>query len=214
MTRPALARGMSLVEMMVAVLLLTLMSVLGWRALDGILRARATLHEQLQQSRSAQLAFAQIEVDCRHLVRSADFNGQATLSTANGQLALLRSVALEGHSDQLQIVVYRNEEGVLRRHTSPAGSDLKVLAAAWQATLQGQDHFDGVTLLTHGGSFELSLWRNGSGWQSGGNPGAPLRLRTRRIVHAPQPDPSALQVLLGSGSPAGTLTHLFLLEAH
>jgi general secretion pathway protein J len=210
------ARGMTLVELMVAVVALSLMTVLGWRALDGILRARGALSEQLVQLRGHQLAFAQMEADCARLVRSALFDARPTLSATPGRLMLLRGVDEDGGPDRLQIVVYRNDGGVLTRSTSAATRDLGQLHAAWQAALAGVDGFDGVALDARVAAFELKTWSGGA-WQddgaaAGGGPGAGGR-RPRRVVRPPSTEAAGLQVLLRPEQGAEALVRLFMLGA-
>jgi len=44
-------RGFTLVELLVAITILAIVATLGWRGLDGIVRARIALNAQLEQSR-------------------------------------------------------------------------------------------------------------------------------------------------------------------
>ena len=60
-------RGFTLVELLVAISILAIVAVLGWRGLDGVVRARITLTEQIEATRGMQLAFAQMQSDCEHL---------------------------------------------------------------------------------------------------------------------------------------------------
>jgi general secretion pathway protein J len=60
------ARGFTLIELLVAISILAIVAVLGWRGLDGIVRARIALTEQMEVTRGMQLAFAQMQSDCEH----------------------------------------------------------------------------------------------------------------------------------------------------
>ena len=59
--------GFTLVELLVAISILAIVAVLGWRGLDGIVRARVALTAQMEVTRGMQLAFAQMQSDCEHL---------------------------------------------------------------------------------------------------------------------------------------------------
>jgi general secretion pathway protein J len=231
--------GMSLVELLVAMLLLSLMTVLGWRALDGVLRARDALTAQVDAMRSHQLAFAQLEADCARLVRSRAFDGQPTLSAAPGRLLLLRSVSTEGAPDQLQIVMYRNDGGQLTRSTSVASRDLDVLHGAWQAALTGSAPLAAVTLDVQVAALEFHTWSGGAWLAAGGGDavngatagatsiaattaatnaagrGAMRGPRPRRVVRAPVTvaDATGLQVTLRVADKAGALVRMFMLGA-
>ena len=56
--------GLTLVELLVAISVLGIVATLGWRGLDSITRARASLNRELEQARGLQLAFAQLQTDC------------------------------------------------------------------------------------------------------------------------------------------------------
>lgn len=236
---PLHTAGMSLVELLVAMLLLSLMTVLGWRALDGVLRARDALTAQGDAMRGHQLAFAQLEADCARLVRSTAFDGQPTLSAAPGRLLLLRSVSAESAPDQLQIVMYRNDGGQLTRSTSVASRDLDVLHGAWQAALTGSASLAAVTLDAQVAVLEFHTWSGGA-WLAagGGDAGAGATTgaatgaattavtiaagrgtmrgpRPRRVVRAPVTvaDATGLQVTLRVADKAGALVRMFMLGA-
>ena len=65
------ARGFTLVELLVAISILAMVAVLGWRGLDGIVRARVALTDQMEVTRGMQLAFAQMQSDCEHMADDA-----------------------------------------------------------------------------------------------------------------------------------------------
>lgn len=203
-------RGMSLVELLVAMLLLSLMTVLGWRALDGILASRVALTAQLDAMRGHQLAFAQLEADCAQLMRSASLDGQPTLSAAQGRLVLLRSVAGDGGADRMQVVVYHFDGDRLTRSTSAATRDLVQLQASWKAAVSGGPPPEGVALDRQVAAFALRTWSGGA-WQSVAAAAGAGRLRTRRVVRPPVAEALGLQVILHPTDSVAPLVRMYML---
>lgn len=199
---------MTLVELLVAMLLLSLMTVLGWRALEGILASRVALSAQLDAMRGHQLAFAQLDADCARLVRSAAVDGLPTLSTAQGRLVLLRGVTGDG-ADRMQVVMYRVEGDRLTRGASAATRDLGQLRAIWKAALSGVAPLAGVALDRQVSAVELLTW-NGGAWQSVAAAGG-VRARTRRVVRPPVAEAAGLQVILHSSDGVAPLVRMFML---
>ncbi|WP_373987235.1 type II secretion system protein J [Duganella sp. BuS-21] len=206
------ARGMSLVEMLVAMLLLSLMTVMGWRALDGILASRVALTAQLDAMRGHQLAFAQLEADCAQLLRSAAVDGLPTLSATQGRLVLLRSASGEGGADQMQVVVYQADGAQLTRSTSAATRDFVPLRQVWKAAVSGVAPLAGAALDRQLSAFELRTW-NGGAWQpvAAATNAAGPRLRTRRLVRPAVTDALGLQVILRPVGSVAPLTRMFML---
>lgn len=200
---------MSLVEVLVTILVLALMTVMGWRALDGILASRQALTAQLDAMRGHQLAFAQLEADCARLMRSAALDGQPTLSAAQGRLVLLRGVAGEGGADQMQVVVYQVDGASLTRGASAATRDLEQLQATWKAALSGVAPLASVALDPQVSALELQTWSGGA-WRSAATASAP-RARTRRVVRPPLAEATGLQVRLHAGDGAEPLVRMFML---
>jgi general secretion pathway protein J len=201
---------MSLVELLVTMLLLSLMTVLGWRALDGILASRLALTAQLESMRGHQLAFAQLEADCAQLMRSAVFDGRPTLSAAQGRLVLLRGVTGEGGADRMQVVVYHVDGAQLRRGTSAATRDLEQLQASWKAAISGVMPEASITLDQQVSAFELQTWSGGA-WQAVAAAAGGARPRTRRVVRPPSTEALGLQVILRPAGGVAPLVRMFML---
>src|SRR4030065_1669722 len=79
-------RGFTLVELLVAISVLGFVAVLGWRGLDGIVRARIALTSDLEQTRGMQLAFAQLQSDCAHLASTSILQGRMPLAVEQERL--------------------------------------------------------------------------------------------------------------------------------
>jgi general secretion pathway protein J len=165
-------RGFTLIELLVAIGILALVAVLGWRGLDGIVRARVALTQQMEATRGMQLAFAQLQSDTEHLAETALLHGRQNLDAANDRLTLVRLVFEENAAAQLQVVSYRVRDGVLTRSESPGTRELTQLDSLWQSALgQGQG---GVALQSGVEAIALRLWDEGA-WRAptGSRPIAP-----------------------------------------
>jgi len=166
-------KGLTLVELLVAISVLGFVAVLGWRGLDSIVRARIALTSDLEQTRGMQLAFAQLQSDCAHLVSPSALPNRIPLAVGQGQLTLVRTVFADNQPSRLQVIAYRVNDGVLTRRESAATRDLRELDTLWQTAVNdtdtGQAPFDklrtGVTLQSDVAAMTMRLWING-GWRT------------------------------------------------
>jgi general secretion pathway protein J len=164
---------LTLVELLVAISVLGFVAVLGWRGLDSIVRARIALTSDLEQTRGMQLAFAQLQSDCAHLVSPSALPNRIPLAVGQGQLTLVRTVFADNQPSRLQVIAYRVRDGVLSRRESAATRDLRELDTLWQTAVNdtdtGQAPFDklrtGVTLQSDVAAMTMRLWING-GWRT------------------------------------------------
>ena len=87
-------RGFTLIEVMVAISVMALMSLMAWRGLDGMLRSQSSLQSRSDEIRSLQAGLAQWQTDLDQLAElsgtpSWDWNGQVlrlTRRTADATL--------------------------------------------------------------------------------------------------------------------------------
>lgn len=122
------ARGFTLVEVLVAIVLLALMTGLAWRGIDGLLRAREIGADSVARSSRLQTALAQWERDLSELqdsqvVPALDFDGRALRFTRRGD---------EG----LQVVVWWVDEGRWWRWASAPARTQPTLLAAYRRSQQ------------------------------------------------------------------------------
>ena len=207
MTNSSRARGFTLVELLVAISILAIVAVLGWRGLDGIVRARVALTQQMETTRGMQLAFAQMQSDCEHIAQRDVVDQRPYLLVGADRLTLVREVFTENQPSRLQVVAYRIVNGTLMRRESQATRDLVQLDALWQAVTSDADTNPAVAIQTGVTGMQVATWLNNSWRQGGVDPGANAAGTAGQQPIQPQPlqpdqaaqvsnEPTGLQVAL------------------
>jgi general secretion pathway protein J len=157
-------RGFTLVELLVAITILGVIAVLGWRGLDSIVRARVALTSDLEQTRGMQLAFAQMQSDCGLIADTVILGAERpNLLSDQGRLLIVRKVYAENQPSRLQVVAYRLRQGALMRSESAATRDLDQLDQLWQAALADTDNSNSVTLKNGVDAMTIKSW-DGVAW--------------------------------------------------
>ena len=160
-------KGLTLVELLVAISVLGFVAVLGWRGLDGIVRARIALTSDLEQTRGMQLAFAQLQSDCAHLVGPSALPNTVPLAAGQGRLTLVRTVFADNQPSRLQVIAYRVRDGVLTRRESAATRDLRELDSLWLIAENDIDTSQAVVLKSDVTALTMRLWvSGGNGWRT------------------------------------------------
>ncbi len=206
-------RAFTLVELLVAISILALVAVLGWRGLDGIVRARVALTAQLEATRGMQLAFAQMQSDCEHLSRPELLQGRPYLLAGPDRITLVRDVYLENEPSRIQVVAYRVRDGVLTRRESLATRDLIQLDVLWKAAISDSDSTPPVALQSGVMAMQTQTWENNA-WHVAGQPDSqadqqqPQQPRPAPLVALP---PTGLQVALQLAGVNAPMSKAFLL---
>jgi len=209
--------GFTLVELLVAIGILAMVAVLGWRGLDGIVRARVALTHEMEVTRGMQLAFAQLQNDCENLADADLVGNRPLLMWDADRLTLVRKVYVENEPSRLQVIGYRVVNNQLLRRESPGTRDLDQVGQLWQSIASDAPADNAPSVVLQEGvagmqvqGWQNDVWRNeptvvgGSTEES--NSGVPPNLNP-----APPQAPTGVQVALtvqGLGQP---MTKAFLL---
>ena len=161
----AKASGFTLVELLIAIFVLAIVAVLGWRGLDTIVRTRVALNEDLAQTRGLQLAFAQMQTDAAKIASDTQLPGRSPIEIGNDRLMLVRTTGGDGQPTRLQVITYLVREGILSRKESLPTRDLNELQQIWSAALNDFNTSNAVVLQTGVQSMTMRVW-DGKGWRS------------------------------------------------
>lgn len=157
--------GLTLIELLVAMSVLGVIAVLGWRGLDSITRTRESLNRELEQARGLQIALAQWQADCANAVDAEVLDGHPPMIIDGSRMTLARRVQAEAQPGALQLVTWRLRDGQLFREESPPTRDLAQLDPWWQLAQRGST--PGIRLQHGVRSLWLRVWANdGRGWRS------------------------------------------------
>lgn len=197
--------GLTLVELLVAISVLGFVSVLGWRGLDSIVRARIALTSDLEQTRGMQLTFAQLQSDCAHMASASVLAGRIPLVLDQGKLTMVRTVYADNQPSRLQVISYRVSDGLLTRRESPATRDLRQLDSYWQNAVNDTQTNPPVVLQSDVADMTMRLWINGD-WRTK----ADAAISVGSTV-TPQTTATGLEVTLQLNGRDGSLQKIFLL---
>jgi len=186
--------GFTLVELLVAISILAIVAVLGWRGLDGIIRARVALTNQMETTRGMQLAFAQMQSDCEHIAGRDVLDRRPYLLTGTDRFTMVREVFTENQPSRLQVVAYRIVNGTLVRRESPGVRDLVQLDGLWQAAVSDTDTSGAVALQSGVAGMQILTWEN-KAWRqstSAANAGSAAAAAAAAGGQAQQQDPNTV----------------------
>ena len=125
------------------------------------MRSREALTAELEQTRSLQLTFAQLQSDCTQAINVATYpnlpEGRSLWIDAE-QLILIRTVNTEDHAPAVQVVTYRLLKGNLTRFESVATRDLSQLSALLDQAKNPPEQQMAIVMQKHIGSLRFRGW--------------------------------------------------------
>jgi general secretion pathway protein J len=162
-------RGFTLLELLVAITVLSIVSMIAWRGLDSLVATRERLEPEVDDVRSLLTAFGQMERDLTQVANPA-FLGLITsplnIGVADGgQVIELARVAspVADRPTEVQTVFYRVVDGTLVRQATPP------LPAFDRANAE---NFETARLMGQVRSIAVRVWQVPTGWVSPFNPDA------------------------------------------
>jgi general secretion pathway protein J len=166
---PPRRAGFTLVEVLVALLIMAVIATIGWRGIDSMARTREVAQESSEKTLRLSAIVGQLEAD---LLAVQDNATVPPLTFDGASLRLVRRS--EGG---LQVVVWALREGRWQRWASATSTRVQGLQDAWMASqqLQGLEPAQ-MTLLQDIAGWQVYFYRGGwSNAQSTGNlaPAAP-----------------------------------------
>ena len=201
--------GLTLIELLIAITVLAVVAVLGWRGLDSIVRSRIALTAEMERTRGVQLAFAQLERDCANIVGPDIVPDLPPLAAQQQRLVLIRKVFSENQPVRLQVVAYRVRDGVLSRRESRPTRDLSELATSWLINDDSTAR-DEVALKAGVSAIMVRVWAsNAITWRTV-DINAP-QMATDTAAAGSAPVLTGLEVSLQLEGAASTMTKVFLL---
>ncbi len=154
--------GFTLVEVLVALVIMALIAAMGWQGVSGMARARDAAQAYGERTLRLSTLVAQWEQD---LLALYDGPLVPALSFDGAALRLTRRAA-SGTQSGVQVVVWSLRDGRWRRWASAPATRNGELQQAWTAALQLQGAEPGQLLLVEGVTdWQVYFWRGG-GWSN------------------------------------------------
>ncbi len=204
-------KGFTLIELLIAVSLMAVLAVLGWRGLDSVLSSRERIVAVSDSLRSLSVGFSQIDEDLRQAwpvrLRSLPVPpiGFAVEGTdAAPVLQLVREYDGDLVPPQLQRVIYRVRDGVFER-----GFSVWVNAAVGLGDALGQQGGQGGQMSGQQGGEQIFTWQplldgvtqvQMRGWIDGQGWVAASALATRAPNTSPASLVTGLEIVIARGS--------------
>ena len=171
------ARGFTLLELLVAITVLSIVSVIAWRGLDSLVMTRERLEPEADDVRALLTTFGQMERDLAQVTNPKFIGLNAApinVSIADGAIVLqLARIAppAPDRATEVQTVYYRVVDGTLMRQATAALPGFEPISTE---RLESARLLDKVRLM------QVRTWSPGAGWidpnvpqdTSGGAPAA------------------------------------------
>jgi general secretion pathway protein J len=189
------AAGFTLVEVLVALFVMSLLAAMAWQGVDGMLRARDASQQRLESTLRLNTVLAQWEQDLASVQESPSVPG---LHFDGASLQLTRRAP-----GGLQLVVWSLRSGRLLRWVSPSLTSSGALQDSWMRSQQLQgDEAAQLVALVGVSAWQVYFYR-GNAWtnaQSSGDVAAPAQGASAPPV---QVLPSGVRLVLDFGEGSG-----------
>ena len=167
--------GFTLVEVLVALVIMAVVAAMGWQGVDGMVRAREIGSAASERTLRLAAVVGQWEQDLAAVYDSPQVPG---LSFDGASVRIARRT-----DDGVQLVVWSLREGLWRRWPGPVSRRSGELQQAWLASQQLQGGEPGQLQLLDGVTdWQIYFWRD-QGWSNAQSSGD--------LVAAPAPRPAA-----------------------
>ena len=151
-------RGFTLVEVLVALVIMAVVAAMGWQGVSGMARAREIATAASERTLRLSAVVGQWEADLAAVYDSPQVPG---LSFDGASLRIARRT-----EDGVQLVVWSLRDGLWRRWPGPVSRRVGELQQAWLASQQLQGNEPGQLQLVEGVTdWQLYFWR-GQGWSN------------------------------------------------
>lgn len=178
------ARGFTLIEVLVAMVVMAIMSLLAWQGVDGIVRSRDSNQVRLERTLRLETVIAQWEQDLAALQETT----AVPALTCDGQTVRMTRRSEDG----VQVVAWAlrpdNGGAIWQRWASPPATTSRQLQDSWLRTQQFQGNENGQLRALVG----LDEWRvyfyQGNAWancQSTGNVVTPVTINSGPVSLVP-----------------------------
>ena len=188
-------RGFTLVEVLVALVIMAVVAAMGWQGVAGMARAREIGTEASERTLRLSAVVGQWEADLAAIYDSPQVPG---LSFDGASLRIARRT-----DDGVQLVVWSLREGRWLRWPGPVSRRIGELQQAWLASQQLQGNEPGQLLLLEGiTDWQLYFWRD-QGWSNAQSSGDLVQSRPPPAAAASAPDSGASGPSGAASAPQG-----------
>lgn len=185
-------QGFTLIEVMVAIMLMALVSLIAWRGLDSVTRADQHLQASTEQTEALLRVLNQLQRDLS-LRASVELNAPNTAQEQADKAAGLAAVTVRSSDSKgFRLDVIRSApvagDGLQRVRWWLKGDSLYRAAAAPRQRYPLPAAKDGVVVLTGVSDLQVRVWEADKGWRqlSGNRQEEPLGLEFSLVRQTPQ----------------------------
>lgn len=195
------SRGFTLIEVMVSLLILSVVSLMAWKGLDGIVRARDITEGSVQRSLRLQSVMSQWQADLHNVI---DLKVVPALAFNGAVLRMTRR-----YQGGAQVVVWALRRGQWLRWAGKPVVNVGALMDQWEQALLVQQGQRGVLVAVPGVTqWQVYFFRNGNWANAQSSSGAPVTLAQAAAGLTGDSLPMGVRVVVSMGSSSGMIGSL------